>query len=75
MKLVYDHFSPFGEITDIHFNQGRFAAYVRFANRNFAEFAREAMHNQVLVDGVTEPIRIQWAVYDNPFDKTKAEIA
>jgi hypothetical protein len=33
------------------------------------------MHNQVLVDGVTEPIRIQWAIYDNPFDKSDAELA
>lgn len=33
------------------------------------------MHNQVLVEGVTEPIRIQWAIYDNPFDKSESEIA
>lgn len=58
VRLVYEHFSVFGEINDIHFNQGRFAAYIKFGHRNFAEFAREAMHNQVLVAGISEPIRI-----------------
>lgn len=33
------------------------------------------MHNQTLVDGVIEPIKIAWAVYDNPFDQTEKEIA
>lgn len=33
------------------------------------------MHNQVLVEGVTEPIRIQWAIYDNPFNKSEQELA
>ena len=75
VRLVYEHFSVYGDIADIHFNQGRFAAYVKFSHRNFAEFAREAMHNQILVEGVTEPIRIQWAIYDNPFDKSDAELA
>ena len=75
VRLLYEHFSPYGEIADIHFNQGRFCGYIQYAHRNFAEFAREAMHNQVLVAGVTEPIRIQWAIYDNPFEKTEAELA
>jgi len=58
VRLMYEHFSPYGEIADIHFNQGRFCGYIKFVHRNFAEFARESMHNQVLVVGVTEPIRI-----------------
>ena len=33
------------------------------------------MLDQVLVEGVTEPLRIQWAVNDNPFDKSEAQIA
>ena len=53
VRLVYEHFSPFGEIEDIHFNQARFHAYVKYANRSYAEFARECMLDQVLVEGVT----------------------
>jgi len=45
VRLLYEHFSPYGEIADVHFNQGRFCGYIKFVNRNFAEFAREAMHN------------------------------
>lgn len=75
VRLLYEHFSVFGAIQDIHFNTGKFAAYIKFQHRNFAEFAREAMQNQTLVDGVIEPIKIAWAVYDNPFDQTEKEIA
>jgi len=32
------------------------------------------MHEQVLVEGVTDPIRIQWAL-ESPFDKSEAKKA
>jgi|LauGreDrversion4_2_1035121.scaffolds.fasta_scaffold100310_2 hypothetical protein len=75
VRLVYEHFSQFGEIEDVHFNHAKFSAYIKFTHRSYAEFAREAMLDQVLVEGITEPIRIQWAVNDNPFDKTVAQVA
>ena len=75
VRLVYEDFSKFGEIEDVHFNQGRFCAYIKFEHRSYAEFAREAMHDQVLVEGVTEPIRIQWAIHDDPFAQSEAQIA
>jgi len=44
---------------------------VKYAHRYYSEFAREAMIDQVLCEGVKDPIRIKWAL-DNPFDKTEA---
>jgi hypothetical protein len=58
IRIVYEHFTPWGEVDDIHFNQGRFQAYVKYRHRYYAEFAREAMHEQVLVEGVTDPIKL-----------------
>lgn len=43
VRLVYEHFSLYGEIEDVHFNLGRFCAYIKFEHRSYAEFAREAM--------------------------------
>ena len=74
VRLLYENFSPWGEIDDIYFNQGRFIAYIKFAHRYYAEFAREAMVDQVLVEDITDPIRIQWAL-ESPLDKTEADVA
>ena len=74
VRLLYENFSPWGEIDDIYFNQGRFIAYIKFAHRYYAEFAREAMADQVLVEDITDPIRIQWAL-ESPLDKTDADVA
>lgn len=74
VRLIYESFSQMGEVEDIYFNQGRFNAFIKYSHRYFAEFTKEAMHDQVLVEGVTDPIRIQWAL-ESPFDKTKAEQA
>jgi hypothetical protein len=43
VRLVYEHFSLYGEIEDVHFNLGRFCAYIKFEHRSYAEFGREAM--------------------------------
>lgn len=74
VRLLYENFSPWGEIDDIYFNQGRFIAYIKFAHRFYSEFARESMHDQVLVEGITDPIRVQWAL-ESPLDKTEADVA
>lgn len=72
VRMVYEHFSPWGEIEDIIFNQSRYMVYVKYRFRVSAEFAREAMQNQVLLEGVKDPIKIQWAV-ENPFDQSEEE--
>ena len=68
---LYEQFSPWGEIEDIHFNSHKCLAYIKFRHRYFAEFAREAMMEQVLQEGSTEPITIKWAI-DSPFDMSEA---
>ena len=45
VRLVYEQFSPWGEIEDIIFNQSRLFVYIKFRYRVSAEFAREAMQN------------------------------
>ena len=72
VRLVYDQFTPWGEVEDIIFNQSRLLVYVKYRFRVSAEFAREAMQNQVLVEGVKDPIKIQWAV-ENPFEEEAEE--
>jgi hypothetical protein len=51
VRVIYEHFCPWGEIEDIHFNSHKCMAYVKYAHRYFAEFAREAMMDQVLFEG------------------------
>ena len=46
-------------------------AYIKYQHRYYAEFAREAMMDQVLFEGQHEPIAIKWAL-DSPFDKSEA---
>ena len=68
---LYEHFSQWGEIEDINFSTQKCIAYIKYAHRYFAEFAREAMMDQVLIEGSNEPIAIKWAL-DSPFDKSEA---
>jgi hypothetical protein len=72
VRLVYDQFSPWGEVEDVIFNQSKLCVYIKYRFRVSAEFAREAMQNQVLVEGVKDPIKIQWAV-ENPFEEDDEE--
>lgn len=58
MRLLYENFSPWGEVEDIYFNPARFVAYIKYTHRYFAEFAREAMLDQILVADIKDPIRI-----------------
>jgi len=43
VRILYEFFSPWGEIEDIHFNSHKCLAFIKFKHRFFAEFAREAM--------------------------------
>jgi hypothetical protein len=70
VRVVYQQFSEFGEIEDIHYNSRKCEAFIMFKHRFYAEFAREAMIDQVLTEGITNPITIKWAVL-NPFDNTE----
>ncbi len=40
---IYELFSPWGEVEDIHFNLQKCIAYIKYRHRYYAEFAREAM--------------------------------
>ena len=71
VRTIYEFFSPWGEVEDIHFNSQKCQAFIKYKHRYFAEFAREAMFDQVLAEGSTEPIAIKWAI-DSPFDKSEA---
>jgi hypothetical protein len=71
VMAIYEHFSPWGEIEDIHFNHQKCIAFIKYRHRYYAEFAREAMFDQVITEGTTEPITIKWAI-DSPFDKSEA---
>lgn len=71
VRLIYEFFSTWGEIEDIHFNSHKCIAFIKYQHRYCAEFAREAMHDQILSEGQTEPISIKWAI-DSPFDKSEA---
>lgn len=45
VRILYEYFSPWGEIEDIHFNSNKCMAFIKYKHRFFAEFAREAMHD------------------------------
>jgi hypothetical protein len=49
--LIYDLFSKWGEIQNISISQkglrGGSRAYIQYAHRYYAEFAREAMNDQM----------------------------
>lgn len=62
--MLYEYFSPWGEIEDIAFDAARFSATIRYSHRFYAEFAREAMFDQVLAEDVTDPLKIQWCLED-----------
>ena len=52
-----------------NFDPARFVATIRYSHRFYAEFAREAMYDQVLAEEVTDPIKIQWCVDEEPEEK------
>lgn len=76
-ELLYKIFSKFGEIEDIAIGgssrarQGGSKAFIKYAHRYYAEFAKEAMMDQVEVfQDQKLPLLIRWAVEGtgNPLD-------
>ncbi len=43
VRVLYEYFSAWGEIEDIHFNANKCIAFIKYKHRYYAEFAREAM--------------------------------
>ena len=74
-QKLYSIFSPWGEIEDIGFStkglRGGNRAFIKYAHRYYAEFAREALSDQMdVLEGQKDPLIVRWAVNGsgNPFD-------
>lgn len=68
VKIIYDNFSPWGEIEDINYIPMKSVCYIRYAHRCFAEFAKEAMMKQSLVG--EEILTVKWSYNDpNPMSE------
>ena len=74
-QLIYKLFSKWGEIEDIAISQkgvrGGNRAFIKYAHRYYAEFAREAMTDQMDVfEGQKDPLAVRWAIEGsgNPLD-------
>ena len=62
VRILYENFSPWGEIEDINYIAMKSCCYIRYAHRCFAEFAKEAMMKQSLVG--EEIISVKWGFDD-----------
>jgi hypothetical protein len=72
MRIIYENFSPWGEIEDINYIPSKAACFIRYAHRCFAEFGKEAMIGQALVG--EEILTVRWAYNDpNPMNKRRIE--
>jgi hypothetical protein len=72
VRIIYEHFSPWGEIEDVNFIQAKATCFIRYAHRSFAEFAKEAMIGQSLVG--EEVLTVKWAYDDpNPINKKRSD--
>lgn len=69
--VVRRHFGEFGPIERLNFLEDRGVAFIRYAHRYFAEFAKEAMSNQALDE--QEIINVRWATED-PNPRAKADM-
>ncbi|RKP14120.1 hypothetical protein BJ684DRAFT_15539 [Piptocephalis cylindrospora] len=69
--VVRRHFGEFGPIERLNFLEDRGVAFVRYAHRYFAEFAKEAMSNQALDE--QEIINVRWATED-PNPRARADL-
>ena len=87
-SLLYTIFSPWGEVEDISINQRPFRggcrAYIRYAHRFYAEFAREAMNDQMnIFPDQKDPLLVRWALdgsgnpmdFDNDAEKANFQIS
>ena len=71
VRVLYENFSPWGEIEDINYIPTKGICFIRYANRIFAEFAKEAMMDQSLVG--EEILVVKWA-YDDPNTISKKRV-
>ena len=72
VKILYENFSPWGEIEDIQYIPYKSICYVKYAHRCFAEFAKEAMMKQSLVG--EEIISVTWAYNIEEIDPMEQKI-
>lgn len=68
-EIIWRHFSIYGTIEDITIKPAKGWAFIRFAHRCMAEFAKECMMNQELDN--KEMILVRWAADD---DKNPIEV-
>ena len=59
VRIIYENFSPWGEIENINYIHVKSACYIKYSHRCSAEFAKEAMMRQSLVG--EEILSIKWA--------------
>lgn len=72
VRVIYDNFSPWGEIEDINYIPTKGICFIRYSHRCFAEFAKEAMMDQSLIG--EEVLGVKWAYDDpNPMSKKRME--
>jgi hypothetical protein len=72
VRIIYENFSPWGEIEDINYIPTKATCFIRYAHRCFAEFAKEATMGQSLVG--EEVLTVKWAYGDpNPMNKRRVE--
>lgn len=71
-EILFRHFGLWGDIEDINLLQGKGIAFIRFAHRCMAEFAKEAMSNQPLDNN--EILTIKWA-NDDPNPQASDRVA
>ena len=72
MKYIYLNFSTFGSVEDISLLYEKAAAFIKFAHRCQAEFAKEAMTGQCIIG--SEVIMIKWAIDEELEEKHKDQI-
>ena len=65
--IILKAFSKWGPIEDIHIVSSKCIAFVRYKIRSSAEFAKEAMMGQILMEGSEGVLTVRWANDDpNP---------
>lgn len=66
-QLLVKNFQEFGTVEKVKVLQGKGCAFVTMKTENQAQFAKEAMQNQSLMEGSNEVLYVRWANEDkNP---------
>ena len=69
VRIIYENFSPWGEIENINYIHVKSSCYIKYSHRCFAEFAKEAMMRQSLVG--EEILSINWAYDESDLEMKK----